>query len=86
MAGTGRRASDRPRMTRYYVSLRGIPEDDLAFFGIQIVFQTETHALLADHRGDEHVIEKASPHIYVEDVNDAEYLREWVNEIVVIPD
>lgn len=73
-------------MIRYYVSLRGIPEDALAFFGIHMVFQTETHALFVDHNGDEHVVDKESPHIYVEDVNDAEYLRDWVSEIVVIPD
>lgn len=64
-------------MTLHYVNLRGIPEDILEFFGIQIVWQDDTHAMLTNMYGDEYVVEKESPHIYIDDPNDAKYLSEW---------
>jgi len=61
-------------VTRYYVSIEGLDTKMLEFFGFSLVKEDEEHALYLDGDGELQIVRKASPHIYVSDINDARHI------------
>ena len=70
-------------MTRYYVSINGLEPETLAFFGLQQVAEDDEFALYVDSYGEQQIVDKRSPHIYVEDLNDAQHISD---RAIALPD
>ena len=62
-------------MSRFYVSLDDISDDKLSFLGYSLIREDGEFKLYQDYKGDEYLIRKEDPFIYVDDVNDALYLN-----------
>ena len=60
---------------RFYVRIDGVSDDDLAFLGFTLLADSPDFKLYRNYYGEEFVVEKASPFLYVDDVNDFEILR-----------
>lgn len=61
-------------MTLHYVSIEGLGPEDLAYFGLHFV--TENDDFVSYVRGYDEIliVDKKSPHIYVDDINDAQHI------------
>ena len=68
-------------MTRYYVNIAGLELEKLNFFGFQLVEENEEFALYIDGNGDPQVVDKKSPHIFVDDINDARHIDGRIIEL-----
>lgn len=55
---------------RVYVSLDGVSEEQLQFLGYILISENDEFRVYY-HLGEEVIVEKADPFIYVEDLNDA---------------
>ena len=62
-------------MARFYVALDDISDEQLAFLGYTLIKDSEKFKIYNDYSGDNHIVYKANPFIYVDDVNDALYLN-----------
>jgi hypothetical protein len=58
-------------MDRYCVNIDGISDEILAFFGYRLVDENEEFKFYQDKYAEDHIVEKAHPLLYVEDINDA---------------
>ena len=63
-------------MTRHYVSIAGLKPEALAFFGIQLIDEDDNFAFYIDAAGEPQIVDKRSPHIYVDDINDAMHITD----------
>ena len=68
----------------YYVDISEVPEDTLEFLGYYCLAQNEEFKFYRDVYGDEHVVEKAHPFIYMEDVNDAAIIGRLTGQLIMI--
>jgi len=66
---------------RYYVSIAGVPDQFLEFLGYILIEETDEFKVYL-HKGEPVVVEKASPNLYVDDLNDARILK---GNIMTIP-
>lgn len=57
-------------MRRVYVDISGVPSQTLEFFGY-VTLAEDDDFLLLSHKGDVHLIDKAKPYLFVDDINDA---------------
>jgi hypothetical protein len=63
-------------MSRFYVCIEGIPREVLEFLGYSFVRSNSEFELIADYSGNEHIVNRKGPRfIFVDDVNDAHYLK-----------
>ena len=62
-------------MIRHYVSIDGLEPGVLAFFGFQLAKEDDNFAYYVDGYGEDQIVDKKSPHIYVEDFNDAQHIK-----------
>lgn len=69
----------------FYVRLDGGDDAKLEFLGYVVVAEDPRFNLYRDHIGDEHIVYKNRPYLYVDDLNDAELIASWANrELIVI--
>ncbi|MEJ1937751.1 hypothetical protein WDZ92_46760, partial [Nostoc sp. NIES-2111] len=71
-------------MGGYYVSIRNVTERDLEFLGYRKIKENDEFILYEDLEGEEHVVCRAEPFMFVKDVNDVLALRS--NTIITAPD
>ena len=57
-------------MSMVYVSLDGVTEDQLAFLGYILLDENKEFKIYY-HLGEELIVDKSDPFIYVDDLNDA---------------
>jgi hypothetical protein len=62
-------------MKKFYVSIQGITDEQLLFLGYRLVKEDPKFKLFEDYKGDEYIVEKSNPWMYVDDMNDAIYLN-----------
>ena len=62
-------------MSRFYVSSEGVDETKLSFLGYTLIRQDDEFWLYQDYAGDEYIVRKSDPYMYVDDVNDALYIN-----------
>lgn len=60
----------------YYVGISGITDADLGFMGYTLVGQNDEFKMYQDYRGEVHIVDKESPMLKVDDVNDAQALAQ----------
>jgi hypothetical protein len=56
----------------FYVSLDGVSEETLEMLGYYKLDESDQFAVYY-HKGEEIIVEKADPFIYIDDINDAPY-------------
>lgn len=62
-------------MAKFYVALDSITDEQLAFLGYTLIKENEKFKVYTDYSGDDHIVYKERPFIYVDDVNDVLYLN-----------
>jgi hypothetical protein len=60
-------------MRRFYVDIAGVSQEFLDFLGYVLVYEEDEFKMLS-HKGALHLIDKATPRLYVDDKNDADLL------------
>lgn len=68
-------------MTLHYVSIKEISDEKLEVLGYIAIDENE-HTKTYYHFGEEMIVDKADPFIYVDDINDA---RSLGSEAIVFP-
>lgn len=71
-------------MARFAVNIGNIPDDTLAFFGYTLIRENSEFKVYSDKYLEDHIVAKAKPLLYVEDVNDAAYMA--ASDVIAIPD
>lgn len=66
---------------RHYVSIEHVSEETLSFLGY-ILFSEDEHTKVYYHLGEEIIVDKADPFIYVDDANDVPLFR---GDVMAIP-
>ncbi len=67
---------------RHFVSVENVSEETLEFLGYFLVHEDQDHKLYL-HKGDEIIVMKSDPFIYVEDINDVELFK---GDVMSVPD
>ena len=68
---------------RFYVSIEGLEPEDLAFFGLQIGPGGADFDIYIDRDGEEHIVDRNSPHIFVDDINDATHIASRAKQHII---
>lgn len=71
-------------MARFCVDISSIPDETLAFFGYDLRDENDEFKIYVDKYLEDHIVEKAKPRLYVEDVNDAAYMAS--RSVTALPD
>lgn len=71
-------------MARFCVDISHLDDRVLGFFGYELVEENEEFKIYEDKEGSDHIVDKARPRLYVEDVNDAVYMS--ATSVVALPD
>lgn len=71
-------------MTKYYVSVNGLGPQDFAFIGLYLASEDHDFARYVDAYGNDYIIDKSSPFIYLEDVNDAQFLKSRPHRVITM--
>lgn len=59
----------------WYVNIEGIGDSYLGFLGFTLVSEDDEFKFYRGYNGSEHVVRKAQPRLYVDDVNDVAILN-----------
>jgi hypothetical protein len=70
-------------MARFCVDISHLTDEMLSFFGYDIRDENDEFKIYTDKSLEDHIVEKARPRLYVEDVNDAVYLA--ATNVVALP-
>ena len=62
-------------MESFCVDITGISDVILAFLGYQLIDENEEYKTYRDKYAENHLVEKALPRLYVDDLNDALSLK-----------
>ena len=68
----------------YYVSIEGISDEFLKFMGYDFVAEDGLFKLYRDYYGEEHVVNKARPRLFVDDPNDAAILASRATQALLV--
>ena len=60
---------------RFYVRIDGVSDEDLGFLGFTLVGESDQFKLYRDYYGEEFIVDRTAPYMFVDDVNDYEILR-----------
>jgi hypothetical protein len=71
-------------MARFCVDISHLTDENLEFFGYQVVSENEEFKVYTDKNLEDHLVRKSSPLLYVEDINDAVYMS--AISVVALPD
>ena len=71
-------------MAKFCVNIGAHNDKTLEFFGYRFIRENDEFKVYQDKHLEDHIVAKARPLLYVEDVNDAAYLA--ANEVVALPD
>lgn len=58
-------------MKRCYVHIGHLTRDQMAFFGYTVIAEDQDFVIYRHFTGDDHIVLKSDPHLYVDDINDA---------------
>ena len=58
----------------FFVRIDGVDDDDLAFLGYVLVAEDDAFKLYRDYLGDEYIVDRQNPYLFVEDLNDAQII------------
>lgn len=59
----------------FYVRLNGVSDGDLEFLGYVLAGEDTQFKVYIDRQGEQHIVDKANPVLYVEDINDASTIQ-----------
>jgi hypothetical protein len=71
-------------MARFAVNISDIPDETLSFFGYEFQEETDEFKIYIDKYREPHIVQKARPLLYVEDINDSVYLAS--SAVIALPD
>jgi hypothetical protein len=71
-------------MAKFCVDISHLDDRTLGFFGYTLVDENDEFKIYQDKNREDHIVAKAHPRLYVEDVNDAVYMSS--PSVVAIPD
>jgi|GEM_PF-5488652 len=71
-------------MARFAVNISGIPDETLSFFGYDFQEENDEFKIYIDKYLEAHIVKKAHPFLYVEDINDSVYLAS--RAVIALPD
>lgn len=62
-------------MKTWFVNVGHLTDSDLRFYGYSLLKENADFKYFRDTKGSDHVVDKLSPYLYVEDYNDAMAMR-----------
>lgn len=68
-------------MTTYYVNIEGLSDETLVSFGFRLIHEDQNFKLYRHYHGDDHIVDKARPRLFVDDANVA---MEMGSEAIII--
>lgn len=71
-------------MAKFCVDISAMDDASLAFYGYRLDDESEEFKVYKDKHYEDHIVSKARPLLYVEDVNDAVYLAAGI--VIALPD
>lgn len=71
-------------MAKFAVNISRISDETLSFFGYELQEDNAEFKVYTDKYLESHIVEKARPLLYVEDINDAAYLA--AKAVIALPD
>lgn len=71
-------------MATFCVDISQLDDRTLAFFGYRFVEENQEFKVYVDKFGEDHIVSKTRPRLYVEDVNDAAYMT--AEHVIALPD
>ena len=71
-------------MAKFCVDISGMDDASLAFYGYRLDEQNEEFKVYKDKHYDDHIVSRARPPLFVEDVNGAVYMAARV--VIALPD
>jgi hypothetical protein len=70
-------------MSRFYVAIKDIDDDKLSFLGYTLIRSNSEFKFYRDYAGNDHIVLKSDPHMFVDDINDAIYINS--NIVIIAP-
>jgi hypothetical protein len=66
---------------RHYVSVSGVSDETLEFVGYVLVSE-DADTKIYSHFGEEVIVDKEDPFIYVDDINDLPFMK---GDVIIVP-